>query len=272
MQKMIDYTKIADHIVKSCSNHPVSVVETLCSHYNCTGITCINNGYCVYEDTSVSFPSVFLNEHPVTDINEGMLWWKILLHSKPISTAFLFILSTKNRPVCRATPILSALYEYSDSIVTVSPYISNALRAGRTDLQLVVSQSSYYLLSVLGSKEKITNFIEFGISTPWKVNTGTTFWADLKFACHNAAIVTKEVLPDVPCTIIADNSGRILMCERDQVVLLFVLLFSSKFDFVSKTKEVLLARGVPVQLACVLMSRFPRVFNKDSVWCPSHFR
>jgi len=267
----IDYQSIAQHMIASHGGDSICVFYETIKQYDLQHTFHTDNGYCVYNESSLSFPIEFLCERDIEDIDVFKLLWQIVIHTKDIRSIFLYILSLQMHEECVTYKSVCNIKRMITDIVVTPPKIVDLMRAGRCDLQYIVSTSIHYLMCRLNGFRAVNNFIECSIQGEWNVYKGTIFYQHLVFACVHSAVVCKELLPSQTGSICVDGNGKLLMCDRDHRLLALVLLFSDKFAYVKKPMPECHRLGVPVQLSYNLRKKFPFVFNTEKVDALQHF-
>lgn len=267
----IDYQSIARHMVASHGGDSICVFFETIKQYDLQHTIRIDNGYCVYKESSLSFPIEFVADNDTSDIDVFQLLWQIVIQSSNINSIFLYVLSFQMPKDCITYSGVCKIKRRIEDIIITPPKIVDLMRAGRSDLQSVVSISIQFLLCRLSGFKNVVRFIECATQGEWDVYSGTVFFNNLYSACSNGAIVCKELLPSQKGSICVDGTGKLLMCARDHRLLVLLLLFSKQFAYVDKTMTECHRLGVPVQLSSNLRREFPLVFNSKIVCAPRHF-
>jgi len=273
---MASIQNIVDHWVDGCDLHPVDVL----GHLLKATVTHIDNGFFIHDKTPLAFPISMLNNTNTLDLTKVI--WKTIFKTKQLQTTFLFMCATATR--IKSIPDANFTYQQEvfikiatqiQDLIGMAPLVTSALKAGRYDLQIVVSAGYHYLLSRLHTSQKITEFINTCLSSPWQVVSISMFYDELIYTCHNAAIVSVEAPPRAPlsdCDIIIDGGGRIFVCKHDMVLLIFLFLFSTHTKYIKHSIAELTQRYVPIQLGASIQKKYPNVFKQNNITIPSHFK
>lgn len=270
-ESTIDYTAIVRQLLTSHHNDAISVVIALMEHRNAHRTIKLDGGYCVYEQSDLSFPVDFLGGCTLAALRFDRLVWQVVLQCASTGSLFLFMLSLCLHPSMASYKEMHTIQQHVRDVTTSGRVIVDLLRAGRSDLQTVVGKVAYHVVARLGSFTATDAFLLATSRTPWHVDTGSKFYAHLKHVCHNAAVVSMPSPDAMPCSVVLDHSGRLLMSERDHILVAVLLLFSEDTAYVTKSLAECTRDGVPCQLASDLRKEFPAVFETGPVSTPAHF-
>lgn len=267
----INYNAMTRHMLGSHAGDSICVFYELVRHYDLKRAHKVDNGYCIFQDSSISFPIDFLDGVAVEDIDVYMLLWKVVQTSECMRNMFLYILAMRPHPDCATFSIIVRIQKQIEDITITPPAIVDIFRCGRSDLQAVAASAVYFLLARLGSFEKVAAFMACASDSEWQVYMGSRFYHNLHYACVHAAIVCKDVSGTQLGSFCIDRKGKLLVCERDKNLLVLLLLFSDKFEYKNKSITECTKDGVPVQLSSLLRKQFPVVFKHGHVSTPRHF-
>jgi hypothetical protein len=132
-------------------------------------------------------------------------------------------------------------------LVGVSGMISVAATTGIPGVQVVVARASHLIGLMYGTCAEADTVVRSIVDTPWRVTSGTVFWAELEnaiFSCsvpvrwvhlEAKAVSTREPLRPkslageghaAPVSIVLDNTVGLVITPGDKMTLALMLLFN----------------------------------------------
>lgn len=225
--------------------------------------------YVVISDTPLACPMTIFQKSKIT--SDSVLYtvcWVLLNYcGHHIESLYAFIL-TVNPDAVHSTRIqlLHKLQKSVKNICYQDTATTQALCAGRQDLQTVVLMGYKVLYTMFRETDSIREFLESAFEHPWKLVSTSPFYGVVKDCIVRASISTyceeqSNKRTRQPWAIL-EGAANIYMLGKDKYLLLYLLLFATSYSqylSIPLTEQQMLTDCLPIPIG----NCFTRIYQSQ---------